>query len=552
MENFDFDVIVVGSGFGGSVMTCRLAEKGYRVCLLERGREYGMGDFPRRIQEMKNAVWDPEDHKYGLFEIMAHPDSDVCTVNASGLGGGSLIYSSVLQRMEAESFYGWPGNIDAEELHPYYEKVLAAMQAEPYPFDDPFYRATPKTQALKDAATRLSMETDGTAPPTGYFPPLGIWFKGDQPGEQSKNMHDVLLAKCTKCGDCTIGCNIHAKNSLNLNYLARARNQALLGAHGVAAEIRTRTIVTDIRPTADKSGYTVTCQQGNEQNQTTATTLTAKKVVLACGAVNTPALLTRLKKKGSLPELGMPLGKHWCGNGDLEANIHSSAYEMAPTIGPTITYAIRYKYKDYPDGFPHSAYIEDGGLPQLLSWYIVGILPSAGALTRALQFILRAIKRLLGGRPLINVGDEVSRLIKNDHYLRHSMVLLCMGRDRSDGEVTVNEQGDVIIKWRMDSSKLHLDRLSKAAENLSRAAAGKLQLNPLTYLDKLIAVHCLGGCVMADSPEQGVVDINGEVFGYPGLYIADGSIIPSSTGPNPSLTIAAMAERIADRFPLKK
>lgn len=124
----DYDVIVIGSGFGGSVMSCRLVEKGYRVCLLERGQKWNMFSFPRRINDIRNKLfWDPEDNKYGFMEIRDYPESDLMSVTASGLGGGSLIYANVLMPMEPDYFYQWPGGINKSTLDPYYNKVLDTM-----------------------------------------------------------------------------------------------------------------------------------------------------------------------------------------------------------------------------------------------------------------------------------------------------------------------------------------------------------------------------------------------------------------------------------------
>ncbi|MDH3231345.1 MAG: GMC family oxidoreductase [Alphaproteobacteria bacterium] len=546
----EFDVIVIGSGFGGSVMTCRLAEKGYRVCLLERGREYGFNAFPRRIHELKQAFWDPRDGLDGLFEFRSHPDSDICTLTASGLGGGSLIYANVLIPMDEELFEGWPGGINRSVLEPYYQKVLGTMEAAPYPFDDdPYYADTPKTAALKDAAGRLGQDPDATAPPHGFFPHLAVWFKGTVPGEQSPNAHGVLQSRCIKCGECDIGCNIHAKNTLDLNYIARARNGALLGPQGVPADVRTNAEAVDIVP--DGGGYRVTYRSSGDAAQAAHETLHAGKVVVSCGSVGSAGLLLRLKRSNSLPKLSDALGKKWCGNGDLEGTVLGAGTEIVPTKGPVITYAIKYTYRPYPDGFAHQIYVEDAGFPAFLAWYAAGKIPSGRKFVQRIKLLWKFIVRIFKRRPEINIGDDLSRMIDNDGLIRHTMLLLGMGRDRSDGEVVLDEQGDAAVKWRAAGSRLHIDRQKREMKRLAKAMDGKFLVNPLTYIDKLIAVHPLGGCAMADDPAGGVVGPNGEVFNYPGLYVVDGSILPTSIGPNPSLTIAALAERIADQFPAR-
>jgi len=547
-QGSEFDVVVIGSGFGGSVMTCRLAEKGYRVCLLERGQEYGFNAFPRRIHELKRAFWDPKDGLDGLFEVRSRPDSDICTVTASGLGGGSLIYSNVLIPMDEELFVGWPGGINRSVLEPYYEKVLETMQAAPYPFDDPYYADTPKSAALKNAAGKLQQDPEATAPPHGFFPHLAVWFEGAFPGEQSANAHGVLQSRCIKCGECNIGCNIHAKNTLDLNYIARARNASRLGPQNTPADVRTNAEAVDITPVGD--GYSVSYR--DTQEAADPVTLRAGKVIVACGSIGSAGLLLRLKRSNSLPRLSDALGKNWCGNGDLLGMMLKAGTQIVPTMGPVITYAVKYDYRPYPDGFPHQIYIEDAGFPAFLAWYVASNIPSARNILDRIKLIWRFITRLFRRRPEINIGDDIARMIDNDGLIRRTLILLGMGRDRSDGEVVLDAEGDPSVKWNTEGSELHIDRQKREMKRIADALDGHFLVNPLTYLDKLISVHPLGGCVMADDPAHGVVDPYGEVFNYPGLYVVDGSIVPTSTGPNPSLTIAALAERIADNFPARE
>src|ERR1035437_997878 len=141
MMSYDFDVIVIGSGFGGSVMSCRLSEKGYKVCLLERGHRWKMNEFPRRVHEIREKLfWDPEDNKFGIMELRDYDESNVMSVCASGLGGGSLIYANVLMRMPSDFFHNWPGKLTRAKLDPFYDQVIDMLEAAPYPFDsDAFY-----------------------------------------------------------------------------------------------------------------------------------------------------------------------------------------------------------------------------------------------------------------------------------------------------------------------------------------------------------------------------------------------------------------------------
>jgi len=547
----EFDYIIVGSGFGGSVMACRLVEKGYRVCLLERGRQWKMHEFPRRPQEIqKDMFWDPKDSQYGLMEFRDSAESDIMTLTASGLGGGSLIYANVLYRMPAEYIQDWPAGITREFLDPYYDRVQAMMEARPYPYKNEFYYSdTPKTKAFIEVAEQLEQDEDMLEKPKIQFPPLAVRFEGEFPGHQTRNMHGAIQSKCNKCGECDLGCNIHAKNSLDLNYIYRARN------HVNPLDVRTHADVTKIEEHGDV--YKVTYQlQG--ANKSEVVTLIARHVVVSAGSVGSTSLLLKMKQQGHLPRLNQWLGKKWSGNGDLLGFVADGKSGYEPTKGPVITAAIEHKYKSYPDGFKHGLYIEDAGFPIGVAWYLSGKVPQILTLRSSLKLVwhnlvrfLKKVLRVDNSNDEINLGDDFASAIDRGDFLRRAYVLLGMGRDRSDGEITLRDDGEAVLKWSLAASELHYSRVRKQMGRIAKALGGVFFDNPLTLLNKVIAVHPLGGCPMGDSPAQGFVSKRGEVFGHPGLYVVDGSIIPTSIGPNPSLTIAAMAEYIAEQIPAK-
>lgn len=546
-----FDVIVIGSGFGGSVMTCRLSERGQRVCLLERGKAYGMYEFPRRMEDFRERVfWDPKDGKYGFIEMRDYPESDVASVSASGLGGGSLIYANVLMRMRAEFFQGWPGDISRERLDPFYDRAIEMLEASPYPFEtDAYYADTPKTAAFKDAAAKVSASNNDPGVSREFLlPHLAVRFEGAFPGDQTPNKQGVKQSSCIKCGECDIGCNIHAKNTLDLNYLAHARQLAV-----TPAEVRTHALVSEIRP-LESGGYQVTYAHPEHPEDRHA--VTAKRVVVSAGSIGSTGLLLKMKRDGILPKLSDKLGQNWCGNGDLEATVLFTEKDVVPTNGPVITAAVQYGYETpYPDGFPHGFVMQDAGFPSFIAWYVVGKLPSLGSALPRLRVVFRAVVGAVKGllrivtHNEVNIGNDVADLMDNDNYLRRTFVLLGMGRDRSDGHIELRDDGEPIVKWELDGSSLHYDRVRTEMKKIAGALGGHFVENPLGKFKKIIAVHPLGGCPMGNSPAEGVVDPGGEAFGHPGLYVVDASILPTSVGVNPSLTIAAMAEYIAERFP---
>lgn len=549
----DFDYVVIGSGFGGSVMSCRLTEKGYNVGLLERGRQWKMHEFPRRPNEIQeNMFWDPEDKKFGLMEFRDNAGSDVMTLTASGLGGGSLIYANVLYRAPEEFFAGWPAPYSRAHLEPYYNKVLEMMEARPYPFaTEKYYQNTPKTVALKKAAETMPINPATTSRPEFQLPPLAVRFDGDFPGQQSPNRHGALQSKCNKCGECDIGCNIHAKNTLDLNYIHRART--LNAPHG-RLDVKTEAEVIKIEQ-IDKH-YKVTFRVPQFPAQELV--LTAHNVVLSAGSVGSTALLLKMKKHGHLPKLNSWLGQKWCGNGDILGMVLDAKENLEPSNGPVITGAIKYSFQSYPDGFPHGMYLEDAGFPIGMAWYLSGKVPQISTIKGALKLAWLNVKNYLcklfriPTTAPINVGDMFAAALDKADFVRRSFVLLGMGRDRSDGVISLREDDQAVIHWDLTKSELQFERMREEMKKVADSVGGLYLDNPLTHLDKVISVHPLGGCPMGATAEEGFVSPEGKVYGYEGLYVVDGSILPTSTGTNPSMTIAAVAESIADRIPHKQ
>ncbi len=542
-------VVVIGSGFGGSVFACRLAERQeYIVHVLERGRRYGRNEFPRRPDQLREAFWDPGDGRFGLFEYHSFAKTDIDVWTCSGVGGGSLIYANILYEMPP----GWPGGIRRHVLDPYYHTVLNMMEARPYPVDQPTwpYAATPKTQALMFAYERLSAHPLGFPPAKLEWPHLAVQF-GPRPGEEFLNQQGVKQTTCRMCGECSIGCNYHAKNTLDLNYLARAeRFGAVVHEH---AEVRA------ILPRPSASGYTVVYSDPRRKEQFEK--LEADFVVVAAGSLGSTKLLLRMKHSGQLPHLSPALGTKWCGNGDLLGMCLRSNVPIYPSTGPTITGAVHFYHSSYQDGFPHGLYVEDAAIPNMLAWYITAMKPTWRSWLQGVRGLWRYLKGFLLGRREVNLGDDLGPLLfRESQLVSHTLVFLGMGRDRSTGIITLRperprpiswpEDCDMHLAWDSRPSELHFDRLRSAMRRITAELGGTFEENPVSYLNKYVAVHPLGGCPMGDNPQEGVVDAcTGEVFGHKGLYVVDGSIIPTATGPNPSLTIAAVAEMLVERFP---
>lgn len=348
------DVVVVGTGFGGSVAAYRLAEAGRSVLVLERGKAYPPGGFPRRPREMATNVWDPSRGYHGLFDIWTFKGIEALV--SSGLGGGSLIYANVLLRKDERWFVhehpvgggyeNWP--ISRADLEPHYERVERMMGVQTFPLGAPGYPSPAKTLALRDAAAGLGLEWG--------LPPLAVTFANQGrpaavaepiPDGAFPNIHGVPRRTCRLCGECDIGCNEGSKNTLDHTYLSAARH------HG--ADIRTRCEVHGIERDPD-GGYMVGYvaygpeHEGVKVNtdKLPLTWVSCNRLVVAAGTLGTTGLL--LRNRGAFPDLGPALGTRFCGNGDMLGIImgaHRKGTGRTPyrvidsSLGPVITSYVR-------------------------------------------------------------------------------------------------------------------------------------------------------------------------------------------------------------------
>lgn len=554
-----FDAVIVGSGFGGSVMAYRLAEAGLRVCVLERGKAYPPGSFPRSPYHMKRNFWDPSAGLYGMFNIWSFPG--INSIVSSGLGGGSLIYANVLLRKEEKWFVNedlqhggyeyWP--ITRADLDLHYDRVETMMNAQQYPFDQPPYNTTSKTIALQRAAQQLGLHW--------FRPKLAVTFgnegKAPVPGEPIceayPNIHGRTRTTCRLCGECDIGCNYGSKNTLDHTYLS--------AAHCLGAEVWTCSEVRSFRQQDSGKGYRINYVRhnpdANEGNPAVTHdpailpihTITADRLILAAGTFGTTFLL--LKNRAFFPDISNLLGTRFSGNGDLITFAvrcsESTAGKRSPRIidgsyGPVITSAIR--VDDADNDKERGFYIQDAGYPEFVNW-MLQVFDTPNQLEQALHVITHLIDEWLHKDLETDLSNYVSRMFGTCELSSGLLPLLGMGRDIPDGRMTL-ENNMLNLDWVKKKSGPYFDRLRQQMIDIAHTLGATFIDDPLWYFSRLITVHPLGGCPMGRSIAEGVVNSRGEVFNYPDLYISDGSIMPGPVGANPSLTIAAIADRIAD------
>jgi len=549
-----FDAVVVGSGFGGSVMTYRLAEAGMSVCLLERGKAYPPGSFPRSPWETGRNFWDPSEGMHGLFDVWSF--RGLGGIVASGLGGGSLIWSNVVLRKDRSTFVKeslaeggldefWP--VDYDDLEPHYARHEKMLRATPYPFDRPPYDRTYKTRAMQYASGKLGLEW--------ILAPLAVSFAGPDsaPGEpvpdDPPNLHGRTRLTCRLCGECNIGCNYGSKNTLDFNYLSEASLR-----HG--ALIRTRCEVKTFAP-REGGGYTIdyvdhaeAVEGEKRKGELPRHTITADRLVLSAGVFGTTYLL--LRNRGAFPKLSEALGTHLCGNGDiLMLALESKEDDGSPRIvdpgyGPVITSTVR--VPDAAEGGPGRAYyIQDGGHPQIVNWKIEAAW-QLGILRRLIRFAARLVWLWLRRTRRSEIGREAAAAFGPATLSSTSFPLFNMGRDIPDGRMTLTSDGYLDADWSNRRSNALFENVRKTGREITRVLNAKFQDNLPWYLGRSITVHGLGGCPMGRDEKEGVVDSYGRVFNYPGLYVADGSVLPGPVGPNPSTTIAALSHRFAEQI----
>jgi len=584
MNDEHFDAVIVGSGFGGSVMAYRLAEAGLRVCLLERGKAYPPFSFPRAPFKLRSNFWDPSVGLYGMYNVWSFKGSGALV--SSGLGGGSLIYANIIIRKDEKWFKEdndnggyelWP--VTRAELDPHYDRVDQMMNVQKYPRHLPPYDKTPKTLAMIEAAAKLKQAKP--ALDLHWLPlNLAVSFRrkhvdnadhpddlnnppvtGEPIEEGRPNYHGKTRYTCVLCCECDLGCNTGSKNTLDYTYITAAQYEG--------AEIRPLCEVKSFGPLGDGKRYFITYVKhdpdrwegepanGDNPERYPQHTITCDRLIISAGTFGSPYLL--FKNLAAFPNLNHKnlLGSRFCVNGDLLSFIVNSHEKkngkcvprvLDPSFGPVITSAIR--LGDTLDGLGDQGrgfYVEDGGNPYLLSW-AVELMGFVGLLRRSLQFGKMFFKYRIGLNPDADLDAEIAALIGDCATSKSSLPILTMGRDFPNGRITFDGKY-LDCDWKIKKSQEYFDRVRYVVRGIANALNAEFVDNPsYEFFHQVLTAHPLGGCPMGRDKNDGVVNSYGETFAYPGLYVMDGSIMPGPVGPNPSMTIAAVSDRAADHI----
>ncbi|ETT25025.1 putative cholesterol oxidase [Rhodococcus aetherivorans] len=515
-----YDVLVVGSGFGGSVAALRATEKGYRVGVLEAGRRFADDELPKTSWRLRKYLWAPALGCYGVQRIHLLPD--VLVMAGAGVGGGSLNYANTLYRPPARFFQDpqWGHITDWQaELGPYYEQAARMLGVRPNPL------TTPADEVMRSVAEEMGVgETFTTTP-------VGVFF-----GEPGKTVPDPFFGGagpertgCTECGGCMTGCRVGAKNTLVKNYLYLAEQ--------AGATIHPLTTVTEIRPRAE-GGYEVRARSTNRIRKR-HTVFTADQVVFAAGTYGTSRLLLAMRETGALPRLSPRLG--------TVVRTNSEAVLAATAQDRTVDYSrgIAITASFHPDDHTHIEPVRYGKGSNAIGLLQALLVDGGGRTPRLVKFLAVAARN----------PAAFLRTLSVRHWSERTVIALVMQTDDNSLELasTRGPFGRRLTSRRGPGAPP--PEWIPVGHEAIRRVAGKIDGDAGGSVADLVNIpmtaHFLGGCVIGDSPESGVVDPYLRAYGHEGLHVVDGSVVSANLGVNPSLTITAQSERAMALWPNK-
>lgn len=532
----DVDVVVIGSGFGGSVAALRLAEKGYSVVVLEAGRRFADEELPATSWDVKNYLWAPQLGCFGIQRIHRLPD--VMILAGAGVGGGSLNYANTLYVPPTPFFTDpqWGHITDWEsELAAHYDTASAMLGVVTNPCDGPVERVMAQTAADLGVADTFTKT------------PVGVFF-----GEPGVRVADPYFGGvgpqrtgCTFCGNCMVGCRVGAKNTLVKNYLALAEG---LGVH--IEPLRTVTHVSVVPGTfGEHTAYRIRHEQTAMRNGSDVKVTTARQVVVAAGAWGTQNLLHAMKASGDLPRLSDKVGHLTRTNSEalLGAMTERPPADVDLTQGVAITASF------HPDDDTHVENVRYGRGSDAMGLLVTLLVPGDTGRSRPAAFLRSIVedseplRRLF---PMIKNWSEriVIGLVmqSRDNSLRTFLHTDRFGRTRLSSTQGHGEPNPTYLAAGHRAMKALAVRLSEATGEYAAAGGTWSEV-----FDVPLTAHFLGGAAISDSADHGVIDPYHRVWGHPGVHVVDGSAVSANLGVNPSLTITAQAERAFALWPNK-
>jgi cholesterol oxidase len=521
-ENRDFDVLVVGSGFGGSVAALRLTEKGYRVAVLEAGRRFTERDFPKTSWRLSRFLFMPRLGLRGIQRIHALPD--VLVLAGAGVGGGSLVYANTLYQPPDSYFEDsqWRHITDwKSELLPWYDQASRMLGVAKNPY------FSPSDQAMKDVAEEMGVGN------TFKMAPLGVHF-GKGPGVIEKDPYFGGVGPdrhgCQQCGACMTGCRFNAKNTLPKNYLGLAES--------AGAKVFPEHTVESIEE-LPSGGWKITARKSSAWLGGKRT-FTAGEVVVAAGTYNTQKLLHKMKGSKKLEKLSPALGKLSRTNSEsLVGAVMPHGGEIDFSQGAAITSSF------FPDEHTHVEPVRYGKGSNFMGLLQTVMTDGHSAKVRRRQW----------AKTLITKPSMVAKILDVRKWSERTVIALVM--QNVDSSIAVRGKRG-IFGWRLTSkndSEHPNATYIPAANEVVRKIAKNYGGTPGGHIGDLVSApftaHFVGGCVISDDPNKGVIDPYHRVWNYPTLHVVDGASVTANLGVNPSLTITAQAERAFSLWPNK-
>ena len=521
MASLDFDVVVIGSGFGGSVAALRLTEKGYKVCVLEAGRRFSDKDFPKTSWRLRRFLFLPRLGLKGIQRIHVLPD--VLVLAGAGVGGGSLVYANTLYKPPASYFedkqWNQITNWDAE-LSPWYDQASRMLGVAQNPY------FSPSDQAMKQVADQMGVGH------TFKLAPLGVYF-GDGVGIKSKDPFFGGVGPdrsgCLQCGACMTGCRHNAKNTLPKNYLGLAEK--------AGAKVFPEHTVTKVEQLSDGS-WSITARKsgawfgGNRR-------FTAAQVVVAAGTYNTQKLLHKMKSTGVLPKISDQLGKL------SRTNSEALTGSIMPKGGTDFSKGSAITSSFFPDDHTHVEPVRYGKGSNFMGLLQTVMTDSANIRDRRKQWL----------RQVITKPSLVLKILDVRQWSERTVVALIM--QNVDSAISVTGKRGLFgfrLTSKNDSKTPNATYIPAAnevarriAENNGGIAGGHIG----DLINAPFTAHFVGGCVIGESINTGVIDPYHRVYNYPTMHIVDGASVTANLGVNPSLTITAQAERAFSMWPNK-